>query len=213
MHLRRPSCGQARGNRFVAKPFFPHGFPHQRAHARRIGSASDRDQIDFAPELRLNHGQRDDAGMPSGIFRHEGKAKSRRNHGQGPIVAFTPVGRRACHAFFLEDMVGVAGEFAIHPVNIRFAIELPDRKSTFAGETMTAMNCDDHLLLKQRHHVRALIELFARQRVDDDFEVAGKQAIPQAPGRLHRRAAVRARRGAASEPRSARQFRPAISCS
>ena len=79
-------------------------------------------------------------------------------------------------------MVGVAGKFAIHPVNVRFAVQLPDRKSTFAGETMTAMNRDDHLLLKQRHHVGALIGLFARQRVDDDLEVAGKQTIPQLPG-------------------------------
>src|SRR5215467_1947869 len=120
--------------------------------------------------------------MLGSIFRHEGKAKSSRNHGQGPIVAFTPVGRRACHTFLLEDMIGIASKLAIHSVNIGFAVELFDRKSAFACKTMATMNRDDHLLLKQRHHMGALIELFARQRVDDSLKVAGEQTLSQLLG-------------------------------
>src|SRR6185369_4014321 len=95
------------------------------------------------------------------IFRHEGKAKSGRNHGQGPIIAFTPIGRRARHPLLLEEMVGIASKFTIHSMNVGFAVELLDRKSAFVCQTMTAMNRDDHLLLKQRHHVSTLVKLLA----------------------------------------------------
>src|SRR6516162_9843690 len=116
------------------------------------------------------------------IFRHEGKAKASRNHSQGPVVAFTPVGRCACHSLLLEDMIGIASKLAIHSVNVGFAIELLDRKSAFVRKTMAAMNRDDHLLLKERHHVGTLIELFARQRVDDSLKVASEQTLSQVLG-------------------------------
>ena len=82
----------------------------------------------------------------------------------------------------LEDVIGIAGKFAIHSVNVGFAIEFLDRKSAFASKTMPAMNRDNHLLLKQRHHVGALIELFTRQRVDDNLKVAGEQTLSQLLG-------------------------------
>ena len=43
---------------------------------------------------------------------------------------------------------------------------------------MPAMDGDDHLLRKERRDMRALVEFLARQRVDDHFEIAGKQALP-----------------------------------
>ena len=75
-------------------------------------------------------------------------------------------------------MIGVAGELAIHPMDIAFPIQLPDREGSLSREPMPAMDRDDHLLRKQRHHVRALVEFLARQRVDHHFEIAGEQAVP-----------------------------------
>src|SRR6266511_4649529 len=47
---------------------------------------------------------------------------------------------------------------------------------------MIAIDRDNHLLSEQRHNVGTLVKFFAGQRVDDDFEVAAKQPIPQIPG-------------------------------
>ena len=100
--------------------------------------------------------------MLCGIFGHKGKAKSRRDHGQGPIIAFTPIGRRAGHAFFLENVVSVAREFAIHPMNVTFAVQLSHWERALASKPMIAIDRDNHLLTKQRHNVGALVEFFAR---------------------------------------------------
>src|SRR5215467_6977617 len=104
--------------------------------------------------------------MVRGIFGHERKAEPRSDHSQGPIVALAPIGRRASHAFLLKDMIGVAGELAIHSMDIAFPIQLPDRESALAREPMLAMDGDHHLLRKQRHDMRTLVELLPRQRID-----------------------------------------------
>ena len=59
-------------------------------------------------------------------------------------------------------------------MDVTFAVQLFDRKSRLAREAMTAMNRDNHLFLKERHHVGARIGFFARQSVDDSLELAGK---------------------------------------
>src|SRR5262249_15646848 len=131
---------------------------HERADTRRIRSAAYSDKIHFSPELGLNDGERDDAGMVRGIFRHERKAKPRSDHSQGPIVALAPIRGRASHAFLLKDMIGVAGKLAIHSMDIAFPVQLPDREGALASEPMPAMDGDDHLLRKQRHDMGAVVE-------------------------------------------------------
>src|SRR5215470_7029211 len=84
--------------------------------------------------------------MVRGIFRHERKAEPRSDHSQGPIVALAPIGGRASHAFLLENMIGVAGELAIHSMDVAFPVQLPDREGALASESMLAMDGDDHLL-------------------------------------------------------------------
>jgi hypothetical protein len=79
-------------------------------------------------------------------------------------------------------MVGVTGEFAIHPMYVALAIQFLNRKSTLVCEPMALMNGDDHLLSKERHNVSSLVDFFAWQRVDNGLKITGKQAIPQVPG-------------------------------
>ena len=127
--------------------------------------------------LRFNDGQRDHVRMLDGICGHEGKPETGGDHGHGPIVAFTPIRRRASYALILKYVVSVTGEFAVHPMYVALAVEFLDGKSTFVGELMVLMNGDDHLLTKERHNVSSLVGFFAWQRVNNGLQITGKQPI------------------------------------
>src|SRR5262245_46967858 len=178
----RAFFSQPSGNSFVAEPFFAHGFPHQRADPRRVGSAPNRDQINLSPELRFNDGQRDYARMLDCICGHEGESQTGCDHGHGPIVAFAPICRSAGYALLLKNVVGVTGEFAVHTMYVTLPIQFLDWKSTLICEPMVAMNGNDHLLTKERHNVSSIIDFFAWQCIDHGLKITGKQALPQVPG-------------------------------
>src|SRR6516162_4640248 len=119
--------------------------------------------------------------MSNGIRRHKGESQTRSHHRQSPIVALTPICRRASYAFFPADVVGIAGELAVHPMYIRFTVELFHRIKLLVGEPVVSIDSDDHSLSEQRHDVRSLVRLFAGQRVNDSLEIAGKEAIAELP--------------------------------
>ena len=63
-------------------------------------------------------------------------------------------------------------------MDIAFSVQLPDWERALARKPMPAMDGDHHLLRKQRHDMRAVTAILARQCVDRDFEIAGEQALP-----------------------------------
>src|SRR5947209_10244022 len=105
-HFFQDACraffSQASRNSLFAEPFLTHGLAYHSADTRRVGSAPDRDQIYLSPELRFNDRQRDYARMLDGICGHEGKPETGGDHGHAPIVALTPIRRRASYALILK---------------------------------------------------------------------------------------------------------------
>src|SRR5262249_44140845 len=82
---------RARCDRRLAEPFLAHRLAHQHADRRRMRAAAHAHQIDLAPELGLDDGQRAHAGMPDRMRRHEAEPEPRRDHGERPVVAVAPV--------------------------------------------------------------------------------------------------------------------------
>src|ERR1700751_3588254 len=66
---------------------------------------------------------------------------SRQNSGSTTGSATTP----GCFA----ALVGIAGELAVHAMNIALAVKLSHREGALVGQAMAAMNGDHHLLAKQ----------------------------------------------------------------
>ena len=79
-------------------------------------------------------------------------------------------------------MVSVACKLAVHAMDVSLAVKLSDGKCAFVREAMAAVNGDHHLFAKQRDRMQALVGLFARQRIDDEIEVAGEKSLAQFPG-------------------------------
>src|SRR5262245_29511910 len=107
-------------------------------------------QIHLSPKLRLDDGQRYDAGMTRGIGGHEAKAKPGCDHRQGPVLAIAPIGRFHGHALIVKNAIGVTCKFAIVSMDVRFAIEVLDCDCPLIGKTMARMDDDYHLLLEKR---------------------------------------------------------------
>src|SRR5215475_2654614 len=98
--------------------------------------SSDIDEIHVPPELGLHDRQSRNAGVLDGVSWHEREAQPGRDHRQSPVVPLAPIGRRACDALLLQNLISIPGEFAIHAMNIGFAIHLPYRECLLVSETM-----------------------------------------------------------------------------
>ena len=90
-----------------------------------------------------------------------------------------PKRRRASYALLVKNIVRIAGELAVHSMNVVLAIKSLTGKPRSFAKSMLTMNSYNHLFCKKRLHVRSVIDFLARQGINDDFEVSGKQQLPQ----------------------------------
>lgn len=67
----------------------------------------------------------------------------------------------------------MAREFAIHAMNIVFAVELFDWERPRVRKVMPPVNDNHHLLAKQRNFMNVIVRLFAWNSVNDDVKIAG----------------------------------------
>src|SRR6266516_455458 len=97
-------------------PLDAHGFSHKGSEGRRMRPPPHGHEIYFAPIFRLDQWPCHNAGMGNAVLRHESEAEARCDHGQNPVIAFTPVDhvpRRAT----VEQTTAI--KFAIDAVEIR----------------------------------------------------------------------------------------------
>src|ERR1700722_18246091 len=165
--------------RSTSEPRLPHRFAHQRADRRRIATPSYAHQAYLSPKFGLDDRQTDHAEMFDRVCRHECKSQPGGDHSQSPVVALAPIDGVAGDSVLFENPVGVTSEFAIHAMDIALAIHLLDGESPRFGETMVAVNGENHLLAKQGNRVNALIGLLAWQGVDGDLEIASQKLRAQ----------------------------------
>ena len=140
--------------RSSTKPARAHSLAGERADGRRMGPAANRDQIYLPPELRLNYRQSHNTRVAHGMDRHECPSETGGDHRQSPIITIAPIHGRASNALRLKYGIGVAGELAIRPVNILFAIEILDGHCVSSGKPMLARQRGHDLLPEEWHDVR-----------------------------------------------------------
>src|SRR4029450_7291742 len=78
---------------------------------------------------------------------------------------------------FLEDVICITGKLAIDAMDIAFAIHFLHRESGLICKPVLPIDRNHHSLLEKRHNMCAIIKFFARQRIDDDLEVAIEQTV------------------------------------
>ncbi len=148
------------------------------AEGRRMRPPPHGHEIYFAPIFRLDEWPCDNARMGNAVLWHESEAEARCDHGQNPVIAFTPVDHVPCRAT-VEQATAI--KFAIDAVEIRLALKIRKANRISLRERMTGMDDDHHLLAEERHDVEAFIRLLPGKTVDRNLKIALQKARVELP--------------------------------
>src|SRR5579871_5889922 len=138
---KRRRCGA-----LVTRPVVAHCFPDQRPDRGGVLSSSHGDDINLAPEFRVDDGSRDNSGMVDAEFRQKAKTLSRGAHRQDPVVALAAENRRPCDAALLPGQPFI--ELAVDPVEVTLVVQIPEADRIWAGKRMRRCDDDHHPLTK-----------------------------------------------------------------
>src|SRR5436190_24382380 len=113
--------------------------------------APHRDEIHFPPELGLDQWPHDNVrAVADRIFRHEGKAETRRSHGDDPVVALASIDAFHPGTLARENVACDLGLLAIDAVEIALTVEVAHADGIFRGEPVLPPEHNEEPFAKER---------------------------------------------------------------
>src|SRR6266852_2563689 len=96
-------------------------------------------------------------------------------------VATAPIDGFALDVLGGEDGIGVAREFAVHAMDVAFAVEIGDADRAGIRQPVARVDGGNDLLAEERHDVGALVRLASGQAIDRHLEATVEKPLLQVP--------------------------------